>query len=328
MIARPNMPAVAAMLADRMPMLAHDLFGKPDDRDGNTWRYGRKGSLAVVVTGPKRGGWFDHEAGEGGDALALIGRQRGMRPRDAWEWAMAWLGIGQATGTPRQPLRPAPLPERQDAAPTRQQADNSGKVRFARDLWHAAKPAAGTLVETYLASRGLVLEPDAPIRFLAACPRGRGADLERLPAMVALMTCPTTGQPRGIHRTFLAPDGNGKAPGQAKMMLGHAGVIRLVPNCDLTDRLGLAEGIEDALAVMQRGGWRPVWAATSAGAITCFPVLRGINALAVFADADKAGLKAARTCCRRWAGAGRKAELFIPPNGDWDDALRRAGKAA
>ena len=38
----------------------------------------------------------------------------------------------------------------------------------------------------------------------------------------------------------------------------------------MTAGLGLAEGIETALAVMQRAGWSPVWAATSAGAMDRF----------------------------------------------------------
>jgi hypothetical protein len=80
-------------------------------------------------------------------------------------------------------------------------------------------------------------------------------------------------------------------------MLGGAGVIRLVPEEDVATGLGLAEGIETALAVMQRAGWSPVWAANSAGAMDRFPVLPGIESLTIFADADGAGIKAARGCC-------------------------------
>jgi len=44
----------------------------------------------------------------------------------------------------------------------------------------------------------------------------------------------------------------------------------VVPDEGVTAGLGLAEGIETALAVMQRAGWSPVWAATSAGAMDRF----------------------------------------------------------
>ena len=48
--------------------------------------------------------------------------------------------------------------------------------------------------------------------------------------MVALVTHAVTGEPVAIHRTFLAPDGHGKAPVEPnKMMLGptRGGVVRL-----------------------------------------------------------------------------------------------------
>lgn len=191
-----------------------------------------------------------------------------------------------------------------------------------RRLWREAMPAdaPGSLVPIYLAARGLAVENDAPLRFHPECPRGA----EHWPAMLALMTRPATAEPCGVHRTFLARDGRAKAPGEPKKaMAGEAGVVRLVPDADVTLGLGVAEGIETSLAVMQRTGWRPVWAATSAGAIRTFPVLPGLEMLTVFADADGAGLDAARTCCTRWAEAGREARILAPPAGDWDDALPR-----
>ena len=54
------------------------------------------------------------------------------------------------------------------------------------------------------------------------------------------------------------------------------------------------------------------WAALSAGGVRTFPLLSGIEALTVYADADAAGIEASRTLCRRYAGAGRFAELVRP----------------
>lgn len=72
--------------------------------------------------------------------------------------------------------------------------------------------------------------------------------------MLALMTDPLTGGPCGVHRTFLAPNGRGKAPGQSKMMAGAAGVVWLAPDTEVTLGLGIAEGIETSLRVMQGFG--------------------------------------------------------------------------
>ena len=152
--------------------------------------------------------------------------------------------------------------------------------------------------------------------------------------MVALMTDALTGQPVGVHRTFLLPDGSGKAPTTArgkvklrpKMVLGHWGVICLTPDDQIGRGLAIAEGIENALTASQLIGWGPVWAAGCRGGIANFPVLTWLDSITVFADAndDGVGLKAARECAARWMDARREARIYIPPTGkDWNDAALR-----
>ena len=68
----PDLASVNAMLAEQMPDLARDLLGEPTSRTRDEWRYGGKGSLSVMVSGPKRGSWHDHEAGCGGDPVGLV----------------------------------------------------------------------------------------------------------------------------------------------------------------------------------------------------------------------------------------------------------------
>jgi len=104
------------------------------------------------------------------------------------------------------------------------------------------------------------------------------------------------------------------------MMLGKAGVIRLCER--ITNGLGLAEGVETALAVAQRLGWGPVWSAGSAGNIGKFPVL-SCTTLNVFIDLDDSGasLKHARQCQKQWHTAGSECLIHHPPSGkDWDQA--------
>ena len=138
------------------------------------------------------------------------------------------------------------------------------------------------------------------------------------------MVDPVTGAPCGIHRTFLLPDGIGKAPVEKpKMMLGTAGVVHLAD--PLGVGLGLAEGIETALAAMQAIEWGPVWAAGSRGMIAKFPILPAVT-LNIFADADDAGdgLRSARECAARWAAGGGEVLIHLAPDGeDWNDAVRR-----
>ena len=328
MSARPDISAVNNLLAERLPDLARELVGvAPINCCRQDLRFRSRGSLSVCIAGPKRGSWFDHEAGRGGDPLGLIAHLRRMTMRDAYAWALDWLREGSG-GVDRGARNP-PVVGCQAAshAVLDQGSRKAWSAEMARAVWHQAERPESTPVETYLASRGLQMHATAALRFHPRVWRNR-ANGPLGPAMVALMTNPKTGMACGTHVTYLRNDGLGKAGGdRPKIMLGTAGVIRLAPDAAVTRTLGLAEGIETALAVMQRAGWSPVWTATSAGAIDRFPVLPGIEMLTVFADADAAGISAARDCCRRWAGSGRNARILRPPAGDWDDVLPRAGRS-
>ena len=311
------LPDLFARLGQHMAELARELIGaEPTHRGRTEWRWRAKGSLAVEVDGPRRGLWHDHEAGTGGDALALIAHLRRVPLREAISWARAWLG--EAAGdrnTPARVERPQPSPEPPREPPATLDA--------ARRIWRECVPAEGTPAEAYLAGRGLRLETGAPLRFHPACPR----EAERLPAMVALMTSPETGEPCGVHRTYLAPDGRDRLrDAKGRAMLGRAGVVRLVPDEEVTLGLGIGEGIETCLAVLQGFAWRPIWAATSAGSIARFSVLAGIEDLTVLADADGPGLAAARACIARWREAGREARLLAPLKGDFNDLVRGAAR--
>jgi putative DNA primase/helicase len=155
--------------------------------------------------------------------------------------------------------------------------------------------------------------------------------LVSLPAMVCLMTDARTAEPMAVHRTALKADGSGKSDhpglGFAKKMLGprRGCVIRISPDDEVLEGLGLTEGIEDALSVIA-SSWRPVWAAGDAGAIRDFDVLPGIEALTIFGNPDGTGFDAARACQIRWQAAGRECVIRIPPcdEEDWNDFLRRS----
>jgi hypothetical protein len=174
--------------------------------------------------------------------------------------------------------------------------DEQRRIDDAARLWASSIPLAGTLAERYLASRGLTYDGEE-IRY-------RPGDR----SMIAMMTDAITGEPCGVHRTFLDADGrkiNKKMRGRAR-----GAVVRLSADEGVTLGLAIAEGIETALAVP----FRPVWACLSAGGIAGFPVLNGIECLTIFADNDASGtgLAAARTCAERWHAAGREAVIHVP----------------
>lgn len=128
--------------------------------------------------------------------------------------------------------------------------------------WERSKDPRGTIVETYLASRCIVL-PDGVagevIRFCAG-PR----------MMVALLRDIHTNEPCSIHRTFLTAEG----AKIEKRMLGRAkgAAIKLSPDEDVTHGLHIGEGIESTLSGIYMD-LLPAWCLGRAGAIAEFPVL-------------------------------------------------------
>ena len=176
-----------------------------------------------------------------------------------------------------------------------------------------AKPAQGTPVETYLASRGIRLPTPDALRFHAGLKHPSGGIW---PAMVALVTNGVDGTPLAIHRTFLARDGGGKAPvDPQKMMLGpcRGGAVRLA---DPSDVLMVGEGIETCLAAMLASG-HPAWAALSTSGLRSLDLPKDVRDVIVLADGDEAGEAAARDCALRWKRRGPARSHRPPAVGEW-----------
>jgi hypothetical protein len=289
-----NASSIARALAGRAEEVAAALLGEPTSRSWQEQRWGRQGSLSLRVDGPKRGLWFDHERGEGGDILDLVAREYGV-------------GLGEAISIAERDFLGGIVAEVSlaSARSARLQAadDAQARVKAALRLWSEAARMAGTLAERYFAEYRKL---DVGLLGLEHALRWH----ERAHAIVGLMTDPVTGRPTGVHRTFLGADGTKLD----RKMLGHQGVVRLSPDDAVAASLGVTEGIEDALAILL-SGWSPVWAATSAGAMASLPVLAGVEALTIFADGDVPGIRAAEACAARWRAGEREVRITSPNRG-------------
>uniref|UniRef100_UPI00260A8FB8 DUF7146 domain-containing protein n=1 Tax=Brevundimonas sp. TaxID=1871086 RepID=UPI00260A8FB8 len=109
-------------------------------------------------------------------------------------------------------------------------ADAAWKADLARRLWREARPALGSLAQTYLEGRGIrgpvAARALALLRFHPAAYHSGDPDAGvRLPAMIALITT-EHGATGGVHVTYLAPDGKRKTHRTpAKRMWGPQGHV-------------------------------------------------------------------------------------------------------
>ncbi len=185
-------------------------------------------------------------------------------------------------------------------------------------IWNESKPSTGTLVEVYLASRGIKLEEEPTLRFHPCLRHPSG---KFWPAMVALVTDGVTNLPVAIHRTYLAIDGSAKAPVEAtKLMLGpcRGGAVRFGNHSDMVI---VGEGIETALSVHQAMK-RPTWAALSTSGLVALDFPQEVRKIFVAADADSAGDKAAKDAAKKWSSNGKSVFIAQPPLGfDFNDLL-------
>lgn len=210
------------------------------------------------------------------------------------------------------------------AVPIAGEQDESRKLAALRRVWTEARPLQrGDEAMRYLAARGLVIdEPPAALRLHSSLTyHGSGTALGRFACMVALVQTPE-GAGATLHRTYLQGGTKAPVPAPKKLMPGKpikGAAVRLFP---LADVLGVAEGIETAIAAWLLFGV-PTWSCISAAGIESFQPPAGVRKVIVFADNDIsfAGQKAAMTLAHRLIASGIEAEVRTParPGTDWAD---------
>lgn len=186
-------------------------------------------------------------------------------------------------------------------------ADERKRRDEARMLWDRALPAAGTLAEIYLRSRGIRVPVPECLRFL---PRLEHYPSKKYwPCMIAAIQL--NGAVLAVQRTYLDPLGAGKAPVEgAKRSLGPMGqgAVCLGPAMSM---LGLAEGIETALSARQLYGF-PVWATLSANRLAKITLPKEVTNLTIFADDGDVGMKAAFEAAEVYERCGLSVDVMPP----------------
>ncbi len=125
------------------------------------------------------------------------------------------------------------------------------------DILRAAVSLPGRLGEHYLRARGCAMPAGDSVRLPPSVKYP-------WPTILSIITDFVTGEPISLHFTMLNKDGTDKAPidRPRRLLAGHrksGGVIRLTDDCDVERHLGIAEGIESALAVTANAAGREVF---------------------------------------------------------------------
>jgi hypothetical protein len=225
---------------------------------------------------------------------------------------------GFVHGTSKAP-NPAELAQRK----TQAKEEANRRSLQAQRLWLEAMPIAGTVAEQYLRQRAITCELPDTLRYHPECWH---PSAKRLPAMLAVVEGAAD---FALHRTFLMPDGSGKAKvDPPKAMLGQVsgGAVRLAK---ASGPLVVAEGVETALSLCcgLLNGPASVWAALSTAGLVSLRLPPEVGKLVIAADNDKAGHRAAKDLATKAFRIGWEVTLSPPESdADWNIVLRGMGK--
>lgn len=292
-------------------------------RQGNYWQVGDVRNtpgrsmfvrLRDTPKGPA-GKWMDAESGEHGDLLDVIREALGLIDFvDVAEEARSFLSF------------PRPGPEPVRTRPPVGTRAPSGSREAARRLFAMGVPIAGTLAETYLRKRGITdLRGADALRFHPRCYyRPDDGPTETWPALLGRVT-DLSGRQTAAHRTWVSPDGSGKAPIDTPRkamgdLNGHG--VRFGIGAEVQ---AAGEGIETMLSIRSALPNLPAVAALSAahlGAVL-FPLT--LRRLYIARDNGEAGEAMAAMLAERAKAAGIEAVMLIPTLGDFNDDLQAFG---
>jgi hypothetical protein len=275
--------------------------------------------------------------------LAVWADEQGVACFKCWSRGCATREIIAAIGTAPAP---ATFALRQAKA---KPADEAERTRRALEIWYQSREPRGTIVQDYLFGRGWTGEMPKPL-----CAGADPVELARsgiglalpasikfhprlwyaagvyLPGMVAAIE-DRYGCIVGVHRTYLKPDGTGKAEVETnKKALGRGRGCAVHLTAGASE-LALCEGIETGLSILHATGLRvwPVLGTSNLGQIELPDFVRKVI---IAADHDDRGMEAASVAREAYRARGYEVQILSPRNEGRDfnqvvEAGRNNGRA-
>lgn len=273
--------------------------------------------------------------------VSLLAAVTGGDSKSAFREIAKWLRGEEYTPTVQQ--RPKFVYQPPDYTKAKERLTKARKE--CRDIF-------GTLAEEYLVNRGISrTNISKKLKFhpgMVYFDKAQGKKLGTFGCMIAEVTN-AKGQLMCLHRTFLDVGGKKADVPKAKKLMEKA--VENLAGCSVklhpaTEVLGLAEGIETALAAYSVARI-PVWSCISAGMLETVHIPDIVRHVVIFADLDRSGkgLSSAEKLEGRLIEENKKREadgwklpritmeIVIPegpiPEGekgvDWNDVLKKQG---
>jgi len=331
-----------------VPSLA-DAISKPGE-NVDSFLDGDADGLRVFRDVAETGGGVVQNLGSEGvfpDGIAFIMHLTGRSFVDVFDELSEWLE-GYDFDKTKSGLYESNFVSLRETALVQRIKDDTSTRAWLNHLWSEGKPLTHEDAEParrYLEGRGILaaaLKADCFMFHPKLHYKHKGTYYGAFPGIMAVVRN-NIGHPVSIHRIFLTPEGQKlqvteKAPARKQcesLSSDIKGRVITLGQCaiDAAKRdgvIGIAEGLETALAVMQ-GARIPVVSCISTSNMNAYRPPQGVRTVLIFVDIDRtsAGLIAAKRFKQTLEGEGYRAKLVFPDlkrpesakSVDWADQL-------
>ena len=329
-----------AALQDAEVLFVH-AWGVPQSRRGKNWRAKSNSAQSMEMRGIKRGQWYNHKTGRGGDifdfvAVHFLGLDTARSGFPAVLREVQRLCGGVLSRTSGEVFRPTDAERDLKRRAQREEAREAAqRTKLIEDIQENIRPLADTPGARYLDARCLAKVP--PLNFGGFLPANAVPDLPCSNyASIVTWARDAAGEISGGQRILLKADGTAPTkPNCRKYSFGKKrGSVATLPGSNDSGPLVVAEGPETALAIWSATGFE-TWSVIDVGGFKGAPIPR--DRTVFFAPDRDAPESPARTTFDKAVQHHRETGCDItvvePPEPagskrDFNDTLIRAGAKA